>query len=290
MTKYHGSRRSPYFEGWYLKHQNGRETVALIPAVHIGQNGVPSASLQIITDETSHCIHYPLGCYEAEPGSSVIRLGNSVFSKKGCRLDYSDEEISVKGLLRYGPFSAPEYDIMGPFRYVPLMQCRHSVFSFRHSVDGRLRINNKTYCFHRGTGYMEGDRGCSFPKHYLWTQSSIKEGCIFLSIADIPFCGSRFDGCIGSIYYKGKEFRFATYLGARLIHFDQSSAVVAQGKYSLSVRLVKPASAQPLQAPDSGQMDRTIHEHASCTVEYTFCENGRTKLHVFSDCAGFESA
>ena len=38
-ARFYGSSRLPYFEGWYLKQQNGRDTVALIPAIHIDRRG-----------------------------------------------------------------------------------------------------------------------------------------------------------------------------------------------------------------------------------------------------------
>lgn len=47
-ARFYGSSRLPYFEGWYLKQQNGRDTVALIPAIHIDRRGGCSASLQVI--------------------------------------------------------------------------------------------------------------------------------------------------------------------------------------------------------------------------------------------------
>ena len=47
-----------YFEGLYFKQQNEKESVALIPAVHVDGRGRRSASLQIVTDEGAHQIWY----------------------------------------------------------------------------------------------------------------------------------------------------------------------------------------------------------------------------------------
>ena len=49
----------PYFEGWYLKHQNRDDTIAFIPAVHADQNGQWTVSLQIVTEEGSWYFTYP---------------------------------------------------------------------------------------------------------------------------------------------------------------------------------------------------------------------------------------
>lgn len=104
---------------------------------------------------------------------------------------------------------------MGPFRYVPFLQCRHSVFSMRHSVHGQFCVNGTTYIFQNATGYIEGDRGYSFPRKYAWTQCSFPGGALMLSIADIPFCGFHFTGIISIVHLQGKEYRLATYLGAK---------------------------------------------------------------------------
>ena len=48
-------------------------------------------------------------------------------------------------------------------------------------------------------GYMEGDRGHSFPRGYTWIQST-DFGCaasVMLALAEIPLAGLRFTGCIG---------------------------------------------------------------------------------------------
>ena len=49
----------PYFEGWYLKHQNRDDTIAFIPAVHADQNGQWTVSLQIVTEEVPGILLIP---------------------------------------------------------------------------------------------------------------------------------------------------------------------------------------------------------------------------------------
>lgn len=70
-----------------------------------------------------------------------------------------------------------------------LMQCRHSVFSMGHRVDGQLTINGQVYHFQNDMGYIEGDCGSSFPERYIWTQCSFPNGSLMLSVADIPLYG-----------------------------------------------------------------------------------------------------
>jgi hypothetical protein len=113
--------------------------------------------------------------------------------------------MDLSGDLRYTAPARPRSDIMGPFSFLP-MECRHSVFSMRHGVSGTLRLNGRLLDFEGGTGYIEGDRGRSFPKRYLWTQCSFPEGALMLSVADIPFAGARFTGIIGFVYMNGGKY------------------------------------------------------------------------------------
>ena len=69
----------------------------------------------------------------------------------------------VVGKLIFSKFTPLKYDVMGPFRYIPFMQCRHSVFSLAHNIKG----NN----------------------------------AIMISVADIPIGKISFKGCIGLVYY-----------------------------------------------------------------------------------------
>ncbi|MCI8361079.1 MAG: hypothetical protein HFE86_07065 [Clostridiales bacterium] len=276
-----------YFEGWYLKQQAETGTVALIPAVHRRAGGETAASLQVITEEGSW--NLPVDRFAYDRSGRRFQLEDSVVTPRGCQLHLTGKGVSVEGQLWFSGLTPPRYDIMGPFCLTPFMQCRHSVFSMAHRVNGRLRVNDTTYRFRQAPGYMEGDRGSSFPSRYLWTQCSWKGGCVMLSAADIPFLGGHFTGCIGVVYAGGTEKRFATYLGAKVEAADAVSVRVRQGDAVLTVRLLK-EHPHPLFAPVEGGMGRTIHESVSCRTLYDLQEGGRRLLHFVSDRASFESA
>jgi len=108
-----------------------------------------------------------------------------------------------------------------------------------------------------------------------------------LSVADIPFGLFRFTGIIGFVYLHGKEYRLATYLGAKPVRITSGEIIVRQGKYSL---IIKPEdfSGHPLKAPVSGAMHRTIYEHPSCKVYFRFEENQKTLLELTAPNAAFE--
>ena len=273
-----------YFCGWYIKCQNGVQTVAFIAAYHI-TGGVKSCSLQIITDERSWNINYPFEQFHMD--KEGVTIGPNVFTRSGCTLAVREVGITALGELKFGEFAPIAYDIMGPFKYVPFMECRHSVFSMKHRVDGGLTINGEPFGFDNGVCYIEGDRGYSFPSEYVWTQCCFDEGSIMLSVADIPFCGIHFTGVICAIHHRGREYRIATYLGARAVKIHDGEVVIRQGRKTLTVRRLE-VKGHPLAAPVGGGMTRTIRESAACRSYYHLQEDGRTVFEFASDQAAFE--
>lgn len=257
-----------YFSGWYYKCQSNDKTLAIIDACHNN-----SKSIQIITDNGVYYFNKNLDkCY---------------FSDREIRLDLNENGVHITGDIIFGEFTKIKYDIMGPFKYVPFMQCRHSVKSMRHKINGKIYINNEEYDFSDSLCYIEGDRGYSFPKQYLWTHCFINDGSIMLSVADIPFLFMNFIGIIGVVFYKNKEYRIATYLGAKVTMIGDGYVKIKQGKFTLIAKLIEKNSF-PLNAPENGVMERTIHESASCKAEYAFYIENNKIFDEISDKASFE--
>lgn len=274
-----------YFCGWYFKCQSESGTLAVIPASH-RTDGRRLNSIQIITEDTSRTVFFPYGALKSEP--TGFGIGDCRFAHSGIVLDINEGDFSVRGRLSFGPFSKIKYDIMGPFRYMPFMECRHSVKSMSHTLCGRVTVNGRVYDLGGGRGYIEGDRGRSFPSRYLWTHTFFDEGSLMLSIADIPLGVLNFTGIIGIIHYQGREYRLATYLGARVVCAKDGEAVVRQGKHELTVRLIE-RHPLPLAAPCNGDMSRTIHESSCCTAEYSFKIGSRVLFSFKTEKASFES-
>lgn len=284
------SKHSSFFEGWYFRHQNDRETLAVIPAFHADSAGNPSASVQIITQEESFYIPFSAKDFQMHPSAFALRIGNSFFCEGGILLDIRKKGVSLRGCLRYGDLTPIKSDIMGPFCYLPFMACRHGIISMNHSVTGNVTLNGKEHRFQNAAGYIEKDWGRSFPSKYLWTQCNRfqEADCsIFLSAAEIPLGPFRFTGCIASIYYKGKELRMATYLGAKVLRYDDQEAVVSQGNLIFSITRLS-RNSFTLRAPQKGEMSRIIKENPSCRVRYLLTRNGHPLLDLTGEQAGFE--
>lgn len=275
-------REREYFCGWYFKCQSKEESVAVIPAVHT-VGGRQTGSIQLITGEKSWNCPFPsldgqIPIHRIHRNRPCARLEENVFSENGIRLNLHTGTLSATGSLRFGKPSPIGYDIMGPFCCIPFMECRHRVFSMRHTVDGRLQVNGKTYCFENGVGYIEGDQGRSFPKQYMWTQCCFEGGSLMLATAEIPLGPVRFTGVIGVIQLHGREYRLATYLGAKVVCIRNHEAVIRQGDLTMTVTWPDRLS-HPLQAPTDGAMTRTIRENVVCRARYQL----RRKNHILFD-------
>ena len=134
-----------------------------------------------------------------------------------CSCPCTQQTVRLRGhfsLVLSLPFAMTLWD---PSNLSPFLQCRHSILSMKHSVTGNICINGVDYSFSNANGYLEGDRGYSFPKEYAWTQCFFAGGSLVLCVADIPFGLFSFTGIISIIHYHGREYRLATYLGAKVI-------------------------------------------------------------------------
>ena len=272
------------FYGWYLKCQSDTQTLAVIPAVHNTRNK-RTCSIQVITDNDAWTVMFTADSFKRTKRN--IFIGESRFGEKGIHLAIRTPRLTIRGNLDFGPLFPLKYDIMGPFALIPFMECRHSVLSMHHSVSGNVCINGQKYSFRNALGYWEGDRGRSFPKKYIWTQCCFSGVALMLSVADIPIAGIHFTGIIGVVLWLGKEYRIATYLGARVARIQNKMVRVIQGNLELDVRLLD-ASERPLKAPAKGDMIRTIHESASCRAFYRFRKDGCTLFAFETDRASFE--
>ena len=295
-----------YFYGWYYRFQGKNGSAALIPAVHLSEKE-RSCSIQVITEKESLYREFPIGQFRIDRKKERMQIGENLFSRKGICLDFLGDRIEkagregegsslkntsparmqVSGRLRFGKFTVPDYDIMGPFSMIPGMECRHEVYSMKHTVNGRLKLDQTVLDFQEAMGYMEGDSGNSFPEKYIWTQHFLPQGSLMLAAADIPLAGIHFTGTVGILFFRNREYRFATYLGASVRKMGEGELLIRQGHWQLQVRFPNPGGSL-LHAPDCGQMVRTIRESVACEAEYTLLYRNRVLLHVKTDRAAAE--
>lgn len=284
-------RRGPYFEGWYLKCQTkAGASLALIPALHIDASGRRSASLQVVTECRAWQLDFPCEAFDASRDAFCVRLGKCVFSSEGMALDVDAPGLVLRGRLDFGPLAPLTSDIMGPFRLFDGMECAHGVVSMAHSLCGQVMLNGETLDFDGGMGYIETDRGRSFPSAYLWTQclwTQPEPVSLMCAVATIPLPVSRFTGCICAVCCGGQEYRLATYRGASAERWSREGAVIRQRKLRLEID-VHGEQGIALLAPVQGQMMRTIRESLCAKVRYRFFIRERLLFDHTDDGASFE--
>lgn len=273
-----------HFEGWYFKHQKEDETICFI----VGR-AEDKAFIQIITKDFSKTFNYALEDYRVSYTMTQIRIGESIFTKDGCIINIHLDDMIIRGRLSYGRLTMLKSDIMGIFRYVPWMECRHGVVSMDHNVTGNVEINGEKIDLTGGKGYIECDKGRSFPKWYLWCQCNSFETktSVMIAVAKIPFLGLSFTGTISSVFYQGKEYRFATYLGARVLEHSSKNVVIKQGNMKL-VADFEGGKGHDLDAPQKGNMTRNIIEKVNTHAHFKMFIEGEPLFNLQSENACLE--
>lgn len=289
--KYLNSNKN-YFEGWYFKNSNNEKSISFIPGINIEEEKKKSF-VQIITNEKSYFINYDIKDFEFSFEPFYIKIGNNFFSKEKIKIDIEDKDqkIKINGELKYSESKKIKKDyfnpnIMGPFSYVPFMECNHAILSMKNRITGELNINNKKINFIDGVGYIEKDWGVSFPKDYIWCQGNnfnSSNSSFMFSVADIPFKFFNFKGLICDLIVDDKEYKFATYNNSKIIkcnikenNFD---ITIKKDNYYLEVCAIYNNGAK-LYAPVKGKMDKDIVESISSSIRVTLKENEKI---IFSD-------
>lgn len=264
------------FEGWYFKHQKDNNTIAFIPG-----KAESGAFIQMIFPGGSKRFDVP----EISVKNCVITAGKCKFSMRGCKIDLP----GVNGEILYGRSTPLGSDIMGPFRFFK-MECRHSVISMSHTLNGSLNINGIQYNFNNGSGYIEKDSGTSFPRRYTWLQcNSFSKPCsVMASIADIPFFGINFKGCICAVIYNNREYRFATYNGVRIRTANSRRICLSQRNLLLKIDIMPSSGGHPLKSPVMGKMSGTIHESLNANIRVRLWNYKKLLFDLHSSNAAYE--
>lgn len=287
-----------YFEGWYFKNISKDLSISFIPGIHV-QNGKKSSFIQVITNSSSYYISYPFNEFNFSHNPFSISIENNFFSLDKIKIDIQDINVNICGELYYKNHVDIEKNtfnpnIMGPFSFIPFMECNHAILSMKHKISGFLTINDKKYDFSSGIGYIEKDWGSSFPSSYIWTQANNFEKqdiCFFFSIATIPLSLFSFRGFICSLIIDDKEYRFATYNGSKIIKYNVSqnsfNIKLKNKDYTLHIYSNNKNSFS-LKAPRCGSMEKEIFESIDSNIYVCLSKNVNIIFEGKSTNAGLE--
>lgn len=282
-----------YFEGWYFKHVagDGKQVLSVIPGVALTDDD-PHAFIQVLNGTTAETwnIRFPLSDCHLSTSALEVRIGTSTFSAHGIHLDIDRPELKLFGDLTFRdmvrfPSSWIKPGIMGPFTFVPRMECKHGVVSIRHSVAGSLNLNCSILTFDNGTGYIEKDWGRSFPESWIWVQGNTfggSDASFMFSLARVPWLGRSFMGFVCYFYVAGRPHYFTSYSFSKIRHisFANRELMLEIENMTHVVRCtVTQKTSGQLKAPVIGKMDRLIKESADSDISLVFMD--RSGQNVF---------
>jgi tocopherol cyclase len=289
---YHGwHAKKNFFEGWYYKCVNAdaTEALAIIPGVAMDGKGEKQAFIQILDGIKlmADYIKFPFTSFQASKSEFEVEIENNAFTRNKLKLDL----LKLKGELKFQnqvpwPSSLLSPGIMGPFSFVPFMECYHGILSLDHSIEGALETDGRTVDFSGGRGYMEKDWGSSFPSAYFWMQSNhfSKPGIsVKASVAKIPWLTGSFVGFIAGVYFNKQLIQFTTYNRTKLIRSVASEKeveiVLKNNRYKLCIKATK-KDATELASPIGGFMDGRIKESMTSHMHVQLYEKGKL---IFDD-------
>jgi len=278
------SRTKKYFEGWYFKciSADRKHVIAIIPGMAIDPQGQRHSFIQVINAVSGKTWyhHFPYTDFHSPTDRFEVTISNNTFSSRGLSVDIDTAEGSLNGHLSFTdvhpfPVSRLNPGIMGPFSFVPFMECYHAIIHLQHQLSGIIELGGEIMDFTGGVGYIEKDYGRSFPKSYLWLQASHFESgnaSFVFSRARIPFLGSEFPGFFAYFTnFSDIHIRFATYNRSKLTEWQvdtdkRTCSGVLTGPYGTLNFEAKMLGGGTLRAPVDGLMDREIIESITATV------------------------
>ncbi len=292
--RYHGwGKTKTYFEGWYFKLITADEqnAFAIIPGIAMNDAGEKHAFIQLLDGkaETAEYFTFPFDAFQAHASRFEVKIAGNVFTGNSIELKLPQ----LRGRIQFThtvPWPSNWYSpgIMGPYSFVPFMECYHGIVSMNHGLEGQLDINQLPIDFTGGRGYTEKDWGHSFPSAYIWMQSNhySQPGISFkASVAKIPWLRSSFVGFIAGLYVEQKLIQFTTYNHTKLLRSfankNKVELILENHSYRLEV-LVRRSSATQLASPIAGFMDGRISESMSSEMEIKLF-NKQTHELIFHD-------
>lgn len=278
-------KNKPYFEGWYYKQvsQDGKTAISFIPGISLNEKDPHSFVQYILVQEGERetrtgYVRFPVEAFTWNDKPFAVKVGDNFFSESLLSIHLTTEKDTIAGNLKLGRFARirrtpVQPNIMGPYAYVPKMECYHGVVSMNHRLGGTLEVNGKTIDFNGGKGYIEKDWGTKFPKHYVWLQSNHfpeQDTGVFFSIAHVPFYGRELLGFIANIQVNNKEYRFATYNNSK-IHLSfptpQDVTVRLENKKAKVQMRATIEHQGELMAPVLSGMEKPVKEGVSGTIQ-----------------------
>jgi len=297
-----GKQRS-YFEGYYIKIVDTELDIALalIPGVSYDAQGNGHAFIQVLDGiaKTAEYHRFSIDEFAFAKTGFDLSIGKSRFHESGCEVVLPGLQLSLKHQLSIPwPWKWWSPGAMGPFSFVPGMECRHGIVSLHHGVEGSLRQNNQPelQLTPKAVGYIEKDWGRSFPRGWVWLQtnhlaSETEPCCLLVSAGRVPWITGAFRGFIAAIHFRGRFLPFTTYNGSRFalkLEDDCARMVFSRKEITLSITAYHAPGVDLISPiPGDGMLGR-VNESMQATADVILTEGGRILLDTKASWVGFE--
>jgi len=286
-------KTSKYFEGWYFKVVDTTEkyAFAFIPGIAMDENGKKQAFIQVLDGKRKTAVYHRFDASDFVPATDrfEVQIQQNKFSNNELALDLPGISVNLK-FENSVPWPNPWYSpgIMGPYTFVPFMECYHGIVSMDHVIEGSINIDKERIDFSNGKGYIEKDWGRSFPSAYVWMQSNHfkqKNTSLKVSVAKIPWVRNSFVGFIAGLWLKDHLIQFTTYNKSKLVQSiidkDQVELLLQNRHYKLEIR-ARRDDATSLASPILGFMDGRIEESMTSNIEVWLTDLKSNKV-IFHD-------
>ncbi len=302
---YHGhDKKPPFFEGWYFKcvSADEQDKWAFIPGIFKNLDATKSHSFIQVLDGNTGTAHYHRfehDDFRAKRDAFDVMIGKSHFQIDEITFDIADDIGKIEGQLRFKnqhPWAITPFapGVMGPFGWLPFLECYHGISSLDHTIEGSVNIYGQNINFTGGRGYIEKDWGQSFPTGYIWQQSNHFDTVgtsLTASFATVPNVGRTFAGFIVGVWHDEQLYQFTTYNGTRIKYVNVTDDVVTwclqSRKYQLDVQATR-AEGGLLLGPERADMHMRVDETLKSSIQARLTE--RTSKQVIFEGTGRNAA
>ncbi len=292
---YHGKTLWNRFEGWYFKivNKEATESFAFIPGVFWGNSKEESHSFLQVLEGNSVKYNYHRFLWDnfnATHSPFSVEINDNTFSLEGINLSIVTSQQNMRGSLNFSNLLNWQDKIyspgsMGPFNFIPFMQCYSQVCVMDMDISGQLTINGTVHNFNNGKGYIEKNWGNSFPISWIWIQSnnfSHPKTSLSCSIGHIPFWFTDFRGFLVGFYASGVFYQFTTMNGSTIKIEEKNNNVkinLINKTHTLKIQTESDSDSFILcKGPRNGKMIPLVNECLTGKVHVQLFENRSNKI------------
>jgi len=137
-------RKKHYFEGWYFKNVSADKNhiYSFIAGVSLEEND-KHCFVQVINGSNGQTSYsrYPIEAFYASSDTFFVKIGENTFSREAISLNLHNDETTITGKILYRdaviyPQRFFHPNIMGPFSFIPNMECNHAIVIINATIEG----------------------------------------------------------------------------------------------------------------------------------------------------------